>query len=283
MCTNRLMLYFPAMHPGLVPASLPASIKWMDPGYNQQDDEAQKQYFRPADLVYEGRLARTFLEDTLHFGSQFKRPGDAAWFQAGQMENFFSGSMQDIKGEILATNKDGSDKDDADVSSKEKQRRDAQLLLLLGCYLEEQGLEFAALQEKIHTAVRDFEDNLGMDKEDQHGFGVHFPGAKEAAKHPGAQGVEWQRLVNPFLRFVPEQTALVITDACIFSALKEGGLEPTPARDRLARLFPSWEAPEHLVCTVDSMTAEKLGSYAGVRIQDDIAQKEILVVGLVES
>ena len=271
MLKDMLMCHFPSMHPDLVPSYLPASIKLMDPGCAGQAEDSENRYFRSPDLVYEGRLARKFLEDSLEFGAQFKHASDAAYFQAGQMNDFFSGSMQEIKSEILAPTKDDSE-------AVKKKMADAQLLLLLGFHLEEQMLELGSLQHKINTSVRDFEENLGMSEDDQCGFGPDFC-RKDQGGLPGP-AMDWHRLVTSFLRFMPEKAALVVSDILILAVMQDNGLEPTSAMENLPELFPGWEPPQGVTCSLDRMTAGRLGEYAGMKVPEDLQEKEIALVGL---
>jgi|JTFO01.1.fsa_nt_gb hypothetical protein len=266
------MIHFPFMHPELVPGYLPASIMLMDPGHVPHAKDSQPRYFRSTDLVYEDRLARKFLEDSLEFGAQFKHASDAAYYQAGKMNDFFSGSMQEIKSEILSSQKD-------DTEEVKKKRVDAQLLLLLGFHLEEQMLELGALENRITTSVRDFEENLGMSEDDQHGFGPDFCAHKQ--KTLASPTMDWHRLVAPFVRFVPENCALVITDPLIWASMQEQGLQSSPiSPDELAALFPDWKPPFAMSFSLDTLAFKELGAYAGVKVPEDLLAKEVLLLGM---
>ena len=271
MLKHRLMIHFPFMHPQLLPDCLPASIRLMDPGHVEQDGGTTDRYYRSKDLVYEDRFARKFLEDSLQFGAQFKHASDAAYFQAGHMEDFFSGSMQEIKSELLSPSSDGT-------QELKKKLTDAQLLLLLGFYLEEQMLELGALQHKIDTTVRDFEENLGMTEEDQCGFGADFCAGKDG--FPSPVPMDWQRLVVPFLWFVPDKAGLVISDPLILASMKEQGLEMAPvSRDVLDEVFPHWSPCVPVTCTKDGISTVRLGELAGVKIPGQLKDKEVMLVG----
>ncbi|WP_462324362.1 hypothetical protein [Desulfoplanes sp.] len=269
---SSMMIHFPTMHPELVADVFPASIRFMDPGHVGPGSDPQGRYFRSENLVYQDRIASKFLEDSLAFGNQFKNVSDAAYFQAGKMDDFFSGSMQEIKSEILSPKKD-------DSGEEKKKLADAQLLLLLGFHLEEQMLGLGALQNKIDTSVRDFEKNLGMSDEDQCGFGPDFC-RKDQGDLPGPT-MDWHRLVLPFLRCMPEKAGLVVSDILILAAMQNHGLEPTAVpEDNMAALFPDWEPSVSVACTMDHMTAGMLGEYAGVKVPADLQAKEIVLVGL---
>jgi len=275
MYKNIAMIHFPFMHVELVPGYLPSSIMLMDPGHMRSAEDSQPRYFRSTDLVYEDRLARKFLEDSLQFGAQFKHASEAAYYQAGKMNDFFSGSMQEIKSEILSSQKD-------DAEELKKKRFDAQLLLLLGFHLEEQMVELGTLENRITTSVRDFEENLGMSDDDQHGFGPDFCAYKQ--KSLSSPTMDWHRLVAPFVRFVPENCALVITDPLIWASMQEQGLQPTSlASDKLAALFPDWTPPFAISSTMDSMSFEELGVYTRVKVPGDLRAKEVLLLGMTKS
>ncbi|GAU09530.1 hypothetical protein [Desulfoplanes formicivorans] len=271
MSKDRLMIHFPLMHPQLLPDSLPDAIRLMDPGCVEQGEGETARYFRSGDLVYEDRLARQFLQDSLEFGEQFKQASDAAYFRAGSMENFFSGSMQEIKSELLSPPKDGAEE-------LKKKMTDAQLLLLLGFHLEEQMLELGALQHKINTSVRDFEENLGMSEDDQCGFGANF-----SSHGPGTlahMSMDWRRLVIPFLWFVPGQAGLVVSDLLILTSLEDKGLKRTPvSREDLVEVFPDWNPHVPVTCSMDNISGGELADLTGVKVPGELANKEIMLVG----
>jgi hypothetical protein len=269
------MIHFPFMHEAFVPGYLPSSILLMDPGHIRQKGDSPSRYFRSADLVYEDRLAQKFLEDSLQFGAQFKHASEAAYFQAGKMNDFFSGSMQEIKSEILSPQKD-------DVEIVKKRRADAQLLLLLGFHLEEQMLELGALQGRIDSSVRDFEENLGMSEDDQHGFGAEFCTNNQEALP--SLTMDWHRLVVPFVRFVPEGCALVITDPLIWAAMEEQGFKPTKVgAEKVSSLFPGWEPLSFLSFSMDQIVFEELGRFVDVKVPEDLRTKEVSLLGMTKS
>ncbi len=270
MFTDILPLHFPVMHQDLLPSWLPPSISLMDPGCAQRPQGATSRYFRPTGLVYEDQLARTYLEDMLQFGSQFRHASDAAYFQAGGMDDFFSGSMQEIKSAILAQGRD-------DVHKAQEQAAQAQLLLLLGFHLEEKMIELGVLQERITSFAGAFADNLGMNNDKPCSLTQHLHGDQGGGLTPD---MDWRRLVSPFLEFIPRKTCLVVSEPQILEDLKEQGLEPASARDQLPALFPDWEPPESLLCSINPMTAGQLGRYAGVKVPEDLHDKEIFLLGL---
>jgi hypothetical protein len=271
MFKDRLMIHFPLMHPQLLPDCLPSTISLMDPGHVKAGEDADARYFRSRQLVYEDRLALKFLEDSLQFGEQFKHASDAAYFRAGSMENFFSGSVQEIKSQLLSPSSDGSEE-------LKKKLTDAQLLLLLGYHFEAQMLELGALQHKINASVQEFEENLGMSGEDHAGLGVRWGAGREGSLEP--LPMDWQRLVIPFLWFVPPKAALVVSDPLILAAIQEQGVDMPPvSRETLARVFPQWDPCVAVSCTRKAVPADQWAELAGVKIPAQVRDKDLLLMG----
>ena len=263
-----MMVHFPIMHPALVTAESPDSVRFFDPGIVTVKDPAHERYYRSPDLVYQDAQARQFLEDSLQFGGQFKHTGDMAYFQAAPTNDFFTGSMQDIKSELLSP------------GAKEARRKtssvaDAQLLLLLGFHLEERMMELETLGTRIDTSVRDFEKNLGLDKDDCAALHSVLPDVGSRSEF----STDWRRLMLPFLRFMPEGGHIFLTDPVIIAEFIEQGLCTRPCTDEdMASLFPDGISAEGVVFALGNASGQDLAAWAAGSVGADVGGRSFTIV-----
>ena len=263
-----MMVHFPIMHPALATAESPDSVCFFDPGIVNAKDSAHGRYYRSPDLVYEDAQARQFLEDSLHFGSQFKHTADMAYFKAGPVDDFFTGSMQDIKSELLSPGAQ-------EARRTSKALADAQLILLLGFHLEQRMIELETLGTSIDTSVLDFEENLGLDKEDRAALHSVLPQVGSRSEF----SPDWRRLLLPFLRFIPAASRILLTDPVIISDLSEQGMCTRPCTDEdLSSLFPGGIAPEGFAFSMGNASGRELAGWAGVAVKEDVADRSFIVV-----
>ena len=264
------VVYFPLMHAELAPREISPKVLFLDPGCVAPEDQKEARHFRPANLPFTDAHARAFLRDSLEFGNQFKRPADMAWLQAGPMENFFSGSMQEIKSELLSPG-------DKQAREESKVIADAQLVLLLGFHLEERMMELDGLESRINGSVADFGQSLGLDEEDQFPFDPALTGQNIRPDFTP----DWRRLLSPFMRFLPDHACFVLTDPDILSDLVAEGMHLAlcSAKD-VAPFFPGWEPDEGIVFSKNTVTGKELAAFAGVECPGELEEKEWEVVGV---
>lgn len=263
-----VMVHFPLMHPALATAKSPDAVRFFDPGIVNAKDPAHGRYYRSPDLVYQDGQARQFLEDSLHFGSQFKHTADMAYFKAGPVDDFFTGSMQDIKSELLSPGA-------KEVRRTASSLADAQLVLLLGFHLEQRMIELETLGNSIDTSVLDFEENLGLDKDDRAALHSVLPQVGSRSEF----SPDWRRLLLPFLRFLPAVSGIFLTDPVIIADLCEQGMCTSPCTDDdLTSLFPDGISSDGASFTMGHVTGGELAGWAGGSVRQNVADRSFSVV-----
>ncbi|EGB13526.1 hypothetical protein DND132_0309 [Pseudodesulfovibrio mercurii] len=255
-----MLLAFPYMHPELWSGDDLDGLTFFDPGLT---DEPAPHAFRPEGLPLDPRTARALINDSIHFGEQFKDPAEMAYFGAITANDFYEGSSMSIQAQL------SRQFDDGQGTKQEREARDArskaQFVLLLAWTFEERILELVGLEEGIRNGWDAMDRSIGVDEEDSLGERETVLG--ETLSHTGgtSDGQEiqlpWQRVVESLPAFLPEGAELVCADPEIFEVWEEFGLSFEEGEDGLHRATaPAWKfgcrrrPPEGLPAALQELT-----------------------------
>ena len=224
------VLFFPSMNGSLVPAVLPKGVLLMNSG--RTDGSAGT--WRPENLPYDRRRVQAMLREYLAFGDRFAKPSDMSHFSVRGLDDFYTDSRQAIQSELM-----GSGARNADPRAEALQR--AQMVLALGELLEERVAEMRSLESRVNESRADFARALGIEAgEDEE---LEIAGA--AGVSTDEESVPWERLLEPFLLFLPENGALLFFDSGIKSGLEERGVRFEPLKESDATMiFPDASVPQ---------------------------------------
>jgi hypothetical protein len=216
--SGPVILYFPNMHESLIPSSLPSELRLLDPG-----NSAGKggRTWAPEGLPYAPNQVRGMLRDYLAFGERFSRPADMGYFEVRGLEDFYTDSRQAIQSELQAKKKDRPD------DSREKVLQKAQMVLALGMVFEERLAEMRTLENRVARRQADFARELGIE-----------PAAEETTGGSG-ELVSWERLLEPFLLFLPPDGVLLVSDPAVKEWLEGRGVRFSPLEgEESEKIFP---------------------------------------------
>ena len=196
------MIYFPYMHPELLPFAPLPNGKFFDPGL--EDAAPSNLYFRPDTLPVSPRQGRALLEDCLRFGAQFKDPSEMAFFGAHTPEEYFKESTLTIKNELEARLKGTSD------APKESDKiPNAQFTLMLAWSLEKSFLESRAIEQNVRASWNKLGQGLGVDEAEEREAVLGKTMGDTAA--PVVDSVlPWQRVMEALPPFLPDNAILLV-------------------------------------------------------------------------
>jgi len=237
--SNRI-IHFPFMHKEFVAPEIHSLGIFLDPGLNIQDSS----YFQPERLILDPRQSRTFLEQCMQFGEQFKKPSDMAVLGVQKMEDFYSGTTQSIQFELSTYGRGEEEHQDTKYLQ-------AQKLLLLDYALEERILELQRINEDISLSWSRLNKALGTDEEEQ-----KFWTVDREAVASRLDVISWPKLLWAFVLFASWDVFLLIHDDFVCQELEEWGAVWQEKDPRL--YFPSFPSDAELYISV--LGPEKLGS-----------------------
>lgn len=215
-CTTVLLLiHFPILHHELAPHPLPQGLRFLDPGLHEEP--VNTVYWRPDGLPLPPRDARKYVEESLRFGGQFASPAELAFFAKTRMEDFYSGSVHEIRSELTSRIKTESLPGKCDAA-----RLKGQMLLLLNWAFEERLLELARLEERVHSGWEQFDTSLGIEPDEAD---IELPLWSKAKSSHFSDDLPWARLVPAFLSLLPEETLLFVGVEEVIQAWKEAGIK----------------------------------------------------------
>lgn len=223
-----MLLAFPYMHSYLFPENLVPSIRFFDPG---MQDEPDASAFRPDGLPLDRKTATALINDCIRFGEQFKDPGEMAYFGAVTTDDFYEGSSMSIQAQLTRQFDDGKGE------KLERERREnlcrAQFILLLAWFFEEKMLELQGLEQNVKNAWQSMDQGLGVDDEDR--LESRVVDLSSAESHTGgasdAQEVQlpWQRIIEALPAFLDKDAVLVCVDQEIYSFWDDLDISFAPA------------------------------------------------------
>lgn len=218
-----MFVFFPSMHAALLPQDLPQGARLLDPGYL---DEPAPEAFRPEGLPLDPLTARNLVRDSLHFGEQFKGPGDLAAYGLQEALAEKRESAASIQAELVRR-VSGAAAPNADPAPAQ-----AQMALLLAWFYEERYLEMAGIEEDLAASWQRFGQSLGLvpdeglesEELDQAMTGLSTP---VLGRPEYSLGV----LLEAAATLLPTDAVLLTADAGLADGWREAGISPVPAAD----------------------------------------------------
>lgn len=215
-----MFLYFPYMHPEFMEKteSAPAvdGALHVDPGL----DGAEEGAYRPQGLPLDEEKARRLVLDALHFGDQFRKPGDMTAMtlheEAARQGESASAIQQQLLsrlgGELAASEE--VDRDDLEALGR------AQFTLLLGWAWEERMMDMLGLERELGDVWTRFGDSLGIRAED-------IPDQKELELDRTVSDLSEKiidKVVYPWRRTLAA-LSLLLPDDCVLLAVHQDALD----------------------------------------------------------
>ncbi|WP_367614121.1 hypothetical protein [Pseudodesulfovibrio alkaliphilus] len=180
--------------------------------------------FRPEDMPLDHRTAAALIRDCIHFGEQFKDPGEMAYFGAMTPDDFYEGSPSSIQAQIMSrfAESEGGRQGRGEAMAR------AQFIMLLAWFFEEKALELQGLEEGVKASWRSMDATLGLDDEDRIDERVLALG--NAHSHTGGVSdgqvpdLPWRRMIEALPTLLPEEVTLLCVEPAIISAWEDAGI-----------------------------------------------------------
>jgi hypothetical protein len=175
----------------------------------------------------------------MEFGERFPKSSDMQAYQAAGFDNFYTDTTMDIKSQLTG-------KDVPKEPTLEDLQRQAQLLLAMALYREEQFVGICEQEGRFEAARDGFAAVLGLDDEES----FTQPGVSDEALFPRAcVELPWKGLLPSLLLFLPLGTRLFISDEDVVRELVSMDLSFSPCEGTLDGL---------VCCVVDGEAAERV-------------------------
>ncbi len=215
---NEMAVHFPWLHPKLGRGPLPEGAVFFDPGVDLSSEFVR---WRPADLPCSPAEVRAMLRSYMEFGERFPRTSDMQAYQAAGLDNFYTDTTMDIKSQLTGQSSP-KEVDPADL------RRQAQLVLAMALYREEQFIAMREQEGHFESARKGFSEALGLD--DEEGFAEI--GLSDENFFPRASvELPWRNLLPSLLQFLPLGARLFVSDEEVLRELMALELEFSPCAD----------------------------------------------------
>jgi len=236
MDMSDMVVHFPWLHPKLSRGPLPEGTVFFDPGVDLVADQPR---WRPADLPCSAAEVRAMLRSYMEFGERFPRSSDMQAYQAAGLDNFYTDTTMDIKSQLTGMDSP-KEVDPADL------RRQAQLLLAMALYREEQFIAMREQEGRFEKAREGFAEMLGLDDEES----FAQVGVPDEALFPRASvELPWSSLLPSLLLFLPLGARLLVSDDDVVRELMALELDFSPCADDPGGL---------VCCLLDSEAAERI-------------------------
>ena len=233
---SDMVVHFPWLHPKLGQGPLPDGVVFFDPGVDMATELPR---WRPAELPCPPAEVRSMLRSYMEFGERFPRSSDMQAYQAAGLDNFYTDTTMDIKSQLTG-------RDAPKEPTLGDLRRQAQLLLAMALYREEQFVAICEQEGRFEAARDGFAAVLGLDEEES----FTLPGVSDEALFPRAcVELPWKSLLPSLLLFLPLGTRLFISDEDVVRELVSMDLSFSPCEGNLAGL---------VCCVVDAEAAERV-------------------------
>jgi len=219
-----MLLYFPSMHLELAGPMLPADVRFLDPGLAAQGHE---RLFRPEALPLEPQMAKSFVEESLRFGEQFKDTKEIGYFIAGRLENYFDQTSMALSAELRSRMKATAQPNQPANSVPLAAKAKAQGLLLLAFSMEEHFLEVDSLMQGARSGQVELTERLGFtddDLKELREFGLQGEAASQ--REPAPLAPSWRNILEAML-LLTDSRAYYTDDPQVLSDLEEQGAEPS--------------------------------------------------------
>ncbi len=214
------VLFFPCLHPELVPGTLPRAVKFLDPGLKVSANKAHS--WRPQGFPLQEREALRYVHESLAFGEQFRSSQELAYFTGRRLDDFYAHTSQSIRWQFKrrqASSEAGPEQMPPALQ--------AQMMLLMVWTLEEKLIEYTKLNERVQDMDQAIRMNLGVeDSEEESVFFLHDE--RTGMKHD--EQPHWSKILPWFLFWMEDGDGLFVLDREIIAQWKEKGLSFTPHR-----------------------------------------------------
>lgn len=212
---SEMVVHFPWLHPKLGRGPLLDGVVFLDPGV---DLPSQLTRWRPGDLPCSPAEVRAMLRSYMEFGERFPRSSDMQAYQAAGLDNFYTDTTMDIKSQLTGMDAP-KDADPADL------RRQAQLLLAMALYREEQFVAMREQEGRFEKAREGFAEMLGLDDEESFAQ-IDVP--DEMIFPRACVDLPWKGLLPSLLMFLPSGARLFVSDLDVLQELMALDLDFSP-------------------------------------------------------
>lgn len=239
---DALVVHFPWLHPHLVPAGVPEWVCCLDPGWPVATERPR---WRPESLPFSDADVRRVLREYVRFGEGFAKISDMKAYQTGGFNDFYTDTTMDIASRLTGGGDMGEDLLTARL-------RQAQLMLAMALYREEQFVAILDQKNTFSNAHRKFSEVLGMDEEET--FARLDIAEDRVFSRPGLE-LSWREVLGSMLPFLPENGVVYVADPDVLEECKACDLEFAPC---------VVHGTDCLCCWVDVAVAAKI---AGVQLE----------------
>jgi hypothetical protein len=206
------MVHFPWLHPKLAQGPMPEGVVFFDPGV---DMHTERRRWRPEDLPCSPGEVRGLLRSYMEFGERFPRASDMQAYKAMGLENFYTDTTMEIRSQLQGGV--------PAAPANSDQRRQAQLLLAMALYREEQFVAMREQEGPYDAAREGFAEVLGLDDEESCELGVPV----EASSPGPAQNYPGSPCFPPCCA-LPADSRLFVSDADVLRELVSLDFEFSP-------------------------------------------------------
>lgn len=208
------LVHFPWLHPKLAQGPMPEGVVFFDPGV---DMHTERRRWRPEDLPCSPGEVRGLLRSYMEFGERFPRASDMQAYKAMGLENFYTDTTMEIRSQLQGGVPAAPENSD--------QRRQAQILLAMALYREEQFVAMREQEGRFDAAREGFAEVLGLDDEES----FAELGVPDEAIFPRASAeLPWKSLLPSLLCFLPSGSRLFVSDADVLRELVSLDFEFSP-------------------------------------------------------
>lgn len=207
------LIHYPWLHPKLARLEGLPEVNFFDPGVDMQTDASR---WRPEDLPLSNLEVRRLLHNYLQFGEQFAKAEDMGFFKVKGMDNFYADTGLEFRSQLM-----GGD-DAAKSEDPLARKKQAQLVLALALFREEQYVAMREQETRFTGAREKFAEVLGLDDEEV--FAEIAAPTDDAIFPRASVDLSWRELLEPLLCFLPPDACLFISDSDIHAELQALGL-----------------------------------------------------------
>lgn len=205
------LVHFPWLHPALGQEPLPEDLVFLDPGVDLPGTAPR---WRPEDLPLNVQEVRRTVREYFQFAERFPKVSDMSTYQATGLDNFYTDTTMDIMSQLTG------DRPQTEPSEQDR-RQQAQLVLALALFREEQFVDIGDQEGRFASAKARFADVLGLD--DEEAFAELGIPDEEIFSRASAD-LPWKNVLVPMMTLLPEECVLFVSDADVVRELEACGL-----------------------------------------------------------
>ncbi|WP_028574503.1 hypothetical protein [Desulfonatronovibrio hydrogenovorans] len=209
MNKDSLIIHFPFMHEDFVSEQLRSLALFLNPGLVEDTPNA----FRPERLVLSPKEANFFLNQSIQFGEQFKKPSDMAYLGVKNNDDFYSDTSLALRWQISTYDQDKNH------TQPSQELLQAQQMLILEYVFEERVADLRLLDRDLGETWKKFDQDLGIEREDG-----DFAYIDRDPVSGLSTSADWKKLLWAFAMLLPRSVFLLVHDPETASELEEAGL-----------------------------------------------------------